>query len=165
MTHETTARAAESSGAEIVRVDSVEELPQDITREALGAFLHEYLKPYEDPLSMVLDGIDYALAGESCGGGFVLLARSGDRLLGALVMLDTHMRGYVPERLLLFVAVAPDARGQGIGGALVRRAVGECGGQVKLHVEQDNPARRLYERCGFASKYIEMRWTGEPDND
>ncbi len=136
-----------------------------MSRESLGEFLHESLKPYEDPLPVVLDGIDYALAGRPCGGGFALLARTGEQLMGALVMLDTHMTGYVPENLLLFVAVSPDARGQGIGGALVRRAVAECPGQVKLHVEHDNPARRLYERCGFASKYVEMRWTGESRND
>jgi len=144
MNHENTGRATGSSGAEIIRVDVLEELPGAVTREELGDFLHESLKPYEDPLSMVLDGIDYALAGKPCGGGFVLLAREAERLMGALVMLDTHMRGYVPENLLLFVAVAPDARGRGIGGALVRRAAAECDGQVKLHVDHDNPARRLY---------------------
>jgi len=149
----------------VVRVNTFDELPQGVTREALAAFLHESLKPYEDPLPVVADGIDYALGGKECGGGFALIAMDDRRLVGGLVMLGTHMRGYVPENLLLFVAVSPDARGSGIGGALVRRALGECDGQVKLHVEHDNPARRLYERCGFASKYLEMRWTGEPDND
>ena len=150
----------------IQRVNTLEELPPTVSREALGAFLHESLKPYEDPLPIVLDGIDYALAGETtCGGGFVLLAPDDDGLLGALVMLNTHMRGYVPENLLLFVAVSPDSRGRGIGGALVRRAIEECNGDVRLHVEHDNPARRLYERCGFVSKYTDMRCTGERDNN
>jgi len=57
--------------------------------------------------------------------------------------------------------VEPDARGRGIGGSLIGRVFEECEGQVKLHVEHDNPARRLYERCGFKSKYLEMRWTRE----
>jgi len=149
----------------IQRVNTLEELPPDVSRDALGEFLFESLKPYEDPLPIVLDGIDYALAGEMCGGGFVLLARDDDRLLGALVMLDTHMRGYVPENLLLFVAVSPDSRGRGIGGALVRRALEECDGDIKLHVEHDNPAKRLYERCGFVSKYADMRCTGEQNNN
>lgn len=154
-----------TSDVRIQRVNAIEELPPTVSREALGGFLHESLKPYEDPLPIVLDGIDYALAGEMCGGGFVLLARDDDRLLGALVMLDTHMRGYVPENLLLFVAVSPESRGRGIGGALVRRAIEECDGDVKLHVEHDNPARRLYERCGFVSKYADMRCTGEQNNN
>ena len=149
----------------IDRADAPAELPEWLSRESLGEFLHESLKPYEDPMSVVLDGIDYALSDDPCRGGFVLLAHIGEVLHGALVVFETGMRGYVPEHLLLFVAVAPDARGQGIGGRLVRRAVEECPGQVKLHVEHDNPARRLYERCGFSSKYTEMRWSGEPDHD
>ncbi|MDK2978441.1 MAG: hypothetical protein PWP52_1155, partial [Bacteroidales bacterium] len=28
---------------------------------------------------------------------------------------------------------------------------------VKLHVEYDNPAKRLYERLGMTTKYAEMR--------
>lgn len=145
----------------VERVDSYEELPEWFSREALGRFLHESLKPYEDPYPVVLDGLDYALGGDPCRGGFVLLAHEGGSLLGALVMLRTGMRGYVPENLLLFIAVEPASRGRGIGGALITRVFDECEGQVKLHVEHDNPARRLYERSGFKSKYLEMRWTSE----
>ena len=30
-------------------------------------------------------------------------------------------------------------------------------GDVALHVEPDNPAKKLYERLGFTNKYLEMR--------
>lgn len=29
---------------------------------------------------------------------------------------------------------------------------------ICLHVEPDNPAKRLYEREGFTNKYLEMRY-------
>lgn len=30
-------------------------------------------------------------------------------------------------------------------------------GNIALHVEPDNPAKKLYENCGFTNKYLEMR--------
>ncbi len=31
-------------------------------------------------------------------------------------------------------------------------------GNIALHVEPENPARFLYEKIGFSSKYVEMRY-------
>ena len=149
------------NGLVIERANTYKDLPGWLSRETLGRFLHESLKPYEDPYEVVLDGLDYALGDDPCKGGFVVLGHDNEELLGAVVMLETGMSGYVPENLLLFIAVKPDARGRGIGGKLLERVFGEVQGMVKLHVEHDNPARRLYERSGFESKYLEMRWCRE----
>jgi [ribosomal protein S18]-alanine N-acetyltransferase len=45
----------------------------------------------------------------------------------------------------------------GIGKRLMDLAIEQTPGDIALHMEPDNPARRLYERLGFTSKYIEMR--------
>ncbi len=139
-----------------------EELNLHLSLDALVSFLHENLKPYEDAPPDIKAGIDYALSNEPTQGGFVLLAKDGEQLVGALIMLKTGMKGYVPPNLLLFVAVDSSRRGQGIGAALIRRAQGLSEGDIKLHCEYANPARRLYERLGFTSKYAEMRWMYEP---
>ena len=139
-----------------------EELARFISLEALSEFLHEHLKPYEDTVADIREGIAYALSGETGQGGFVLLAEREGALAGALVMLKTGMRGYVPGNLLLFVAVHSAHRQQGIGMQLVRKAQSLVEGDIKLHVEYENPARRLYEKLGFTSKYAEMRWAHEP---
>ena len=133
------------------------EFPEGIDRPSLVIFLHENLKPYEDTVEDIERGLDYAFSVQPGRGGFVLLAEQDRRLHGALVMLHTGMEGYIPPNLLLFIAVTKQCRGKGIGRKLCERAIAECAGDVCLHVEYDNPAKRLYERLGFKTKYAEMR--------
>jgi len=56
------------------------------------------------------------------------------------------------EILLVDIALLPEHRNAGIGGALVRDLFAEAstaGKPVRLHVERFNRARQLYERLGF----------------
>jgi [ribosomal protein S18]-alanine N-acetyltransferase len=142
---------------EFTRVDSFDQIPAWITHSQLVEYFHTTMKPYEDKPADILRALEYAFNPEH--GGFLMLARLEGKLAGALLMLKTGMSGYIPENVLLFVTVTPSLRGKGIGRKLIDHAVRQCSGSVKLHVEYDNPARRLYERMGFATKYAEMRLT------
>jgi predicted GNAT family acetyltransferase len=70
------------------------------------------------------------------------------------------------ELRLMDVALLPEYRNRGMGGALVRELLDEAaaaGRLVSLHVEENNPARRLYQRLGFrdvddVSFYKLMQW-------
>ena len=70
------------------------------------------------------------------------------------------------EIRILDIALLPKHRGQGIGGALTEELLDEAtrlGKFVSLHVEANNPAKRLYRRLGFVdvgevSFYKLMRW-------
>lgn len=139
-------------------VRSPDEFPPGVDIAGLTEFLHENLKPFEDTPEDIERGIRDALSARERKGGFILIATCRRKLLGALVMQRTGMKGYVPENILLFVAVAPEQRNRGLGQLLVERAVRHAEGSIKLHVEYINPARRLYERLGFTSKYAEMRY-------
>ena len=51
---------------------------------------------------------------------------------------------------IMDIALAPAFRGRGIGTALLRSLMAEAGARtLSIHVEANNPARRLYERLGF----------------
>ena len=144
---------------EIAIAHSRGELPEWLDEEQLVSFLHEHLKPFEDPVPDIRRGLAYAFGDGEGQDGFVVLGSLGQRLVGALVMLDTNMKGYIPENLLLFVAVDASLRGRGLGRKIIEAALEHADGDVKLHVEHDNPAKRLYERIGFTSKYAEMRYS------
>jgi ribosomal protein S18 acetylase RimI-like enzyme len=53
---------------------------------------------------------------------------------------------------IMDIALAPGFRGGGIGSALLRALIDEASAAertLSIHVEANNPARRLYERLGF----------------
>ncbi len=141
---------------DVIREES--DLVHGITAEILAEFLSETMKPYNDNLEDSLKGVKDALNGKPGKGGFILLATQDRKPIGSLVMLATGMSGYIPEYILLFVAVSPKMRGMGIGSKFINLAKKHTDGKIKLHVEYDNPAKRLYEKHGFISKYAEMRF-------
>lgn len=56
------------------------------------------------------------------------------------------------ELRVVDIALLPEARGRGIGGALLTDVLAYArahGRLTSIHVEQNNPARRLYLRLGF----------------
>jgi GNAT superfamily N-acetyltransferase len=72
------------------------------------------------------------------------------RLFPADDPADGFVAAGVPE---LAIGVAAEARGRGIGRALLDAMLATARGQgyraVSLSVDRQNPARRLYERAGF----------------
>ena len=53
---------------------------------------------------------------------------------------------------IMDIALMPEFRGHGIGSDLLRSLIAEAqagGRTLSIHVEYNNPARRLYERLGF----------------
>lgn len=124
-------------------------------REAIAAFLETHLGRFGDPKAHIRKAIDYSL--DPARGGFVLVGREEGRIIGAVVVNNTRMGGYIPEHILVYIAVDGAMRGKGIGRKLMQEAITGATGGIALHVEPDNPAKRLYESLGFTNKYLEMR--------
>lgn len=143
---------------QFTRIDHWSEFPVWASRERMAAYFHETMVPYNDSLEDVNRALEYAFEPGAGQGGFLALVHRDEQLLGACLMLKTGMKGYIPEWILLMVTVDPDTRGQGIGRRLIDYCLNEADGNVKLHVEYDNPAKRLYERIGFTTKYADMRY-------
>ncbi len=86
----------------------------------------------------------------------------GDQPCGRLYVFESPS-----EYRLMDIALLPERRGQGVGGALVRALLERAAASrraVTLHVEPNNPANRLYQRLGFAfvedrGAYRFLRWS------
>lgn len=135
--------------------------PQDTITEQeksdIADFLYEHLDQFGDEREFIMRSINFALDDKTKFGGFIVVSRELEQITGAVVINKTGMGGYIPENILVYIAVHKDYRGKGLGKQLMELAFEHAEGSIKLHVEPENPARYLYEKLGFTSKYLEMR--------
>ncbi|MDD2549810.1 MAG: GNAT family N-acetyltransferase [Bacteroidales bacterium] len=131
----------------------------DISRDDIINFLYAHLDRFRDDKVSIGKCLDYAFKINGGTGGFVLAGYVDGRLAGIVIMNKTGMQGFIPENVLVYIAVDADMRGKGIGKRLIEEVINRVDGDIKLHVEYDNPAKNLYERAGFTNKYAEMRFT------
>ena len=94
------------------------------------------------------------------GSDFLLIERGGEAV-GRL-----YVARWASEHRIVDIALLPQHRGAGLGGALLRDLLDEAaaaGKAVTIHVEKFNPALTLYRRLGFVAAgeegvYDLMRW-------
>jgi len=125
----------------------------DWTEEDKAAFLWQQFEAQDRHYREQYDGASYDVVEvDSRPAGRLYVARWDD------------------EIRIVDIALLPENRRRGIGTGLLRELLDEgarTGKRVTVHVEQFNPARRLYERLGFrwlrdAGVYVLMRWSPNP---
>jgi [ribosomal protein S18]-alanine N-acetyltransferase len=121
--------------------------------EKIVDFLFIHLGKYGDKKDDIQKCINYV----HDKGGFTLLEIQQEEIVGAVIINETGMEGYIPENILVYIAVHENQRGKGLGKELMKNAIKLSKGNIALHVEKDNPAVFLYEKLGFENKYLEMR--------
>ncbi len=120
-------------------------------------FLFDHLQEFGDPKKDIQKAIDFSLKEFTSFGGFTMLIHEDNVLVGATVINQTGMGGYIPENILVYIATHKDYRGKGFGKTLMQKAIDYAQGDIALHVEANNPAKILYEKLGFTNPYLEMR--------
>lgn len=138
-------------------IDSDKDQTVKFNRDQIADFLYSHLDQYGDKRSAILKCIGYAYGDGPGQDGFILVAHDGDEILGVVIINDTNMGEYIPEHILVYIAVHSKTRGQGVGKQLMKKVIEATEGDIALHVEPDNPAKFLYEKFGFTNKYLEMR--------
>ncbi len=132
--------------------------PSKKQKQELIHFLYTHLENFGDPKEQIEKAMNYSLKEYPSFGGFVAAIYDNNHPLAAVVVNKTGMKGYIPENILVYIATHPQHRGKGLGKQLMRHALETAEGDMALHVEPDNPAKKLYEKLGFTNKYLEMRF-------
>ncbi|MFD2890484.1 GNAT family N-acetyltransferase [Flavobacterium chuncheonense] len=125
--------------------------------QTIAEFLFKHLEQYGDKTEDILKCIAYAM--NPSKGGNIIVGIDNNEIVGIVILNNTGMGGFIPENILVYIAVDNSKRGKGYGKRLMQKAIETANGDIALHVEPDNPAKNLYEKLGFTNKYLEMRLT------
>lgn len=128
-----------------------------LTKNDIADFLVEHMGVFNHSKFEILRALDFALSKYPHQGGFVILAKENEKIRGAVVICKTGMEVFMPENVLMYLAVHHDSRGLGLGTRLLKETLKMANGDIALHVEPQNPARALFEKVGFKYSYFEMR--------
>ncbi|MBW3582800.1 MAG: pyridoxal-phosphate dependent enzyme [Euryarchaeota archaeon] len=143
-----------TSGRATIGVERLAERPAD-WKGFLGE-LDTWLGRYSDPEAEIDEAVGLAF-----DDGHVLAATDAEGMLGICALTPMTFKSFFPKYHLSYIAVAPRARGRGVGSLLMEEAIRITRGDVSLHVETDNEkAIRLYEKFGFSKKYYRMIYSG-----
>jgi [ribosomal protein S18]-alanine N-acetyltransferase len=125
------------------------------TNQIIAQFLVKHLEEYGDQIEDILKCIDYVMNPNK--GGNIVVGLDENKIVGVVILNNTGMKGFIPENILVYIAVDNSQRGKGFGKQLMQKAISIAKGNIALHVEPNNPAKILYEKLGFTNKYLEMR--------
>jgi GNAT superfamily N-acetyltransferase len=131
--------------------------PSYLQKQKIVDFLFTHLDEFGDPKEDIANCLDYAMKEVPSQGGFAVVAHEDSDIAGVVIVNKTGMKGYIPENILVYIAVDRAQRGKGVGKQLMGAAIDQADGNIALHVEPENPAKFLYEKLGFTNKYLEMR--------
>ncbi len=130
---------------------------KNYSNQTIAQFLEHHLEQYGDKIEDILQCIEYVMNPEK--GGNIVIGTDENKIVGVVILNNTGMKKYIPENILVYIAVDNSQRGKGYGKQLMQKAIDITSGSIALHVEPDNPAFKLYEKLGFTNKYLEMRLT------
>ncbi|CAM4128809.1 GNAT family N-acetyltransferase [Flavobacterium sinopsychrotolerans] len=125
------------------------------TNQIIALFLYTHLEQYGDTIEDIQKCIDYVMNPDK--GGNIVVGIEEQKIVGVVILNNTGMKDFIPENILVYIAVDNSQRGKGFGKQLMQKAISIAEGNIALHVEPDNPAKKLYESLGFTNKYLEMR--------
>ncbi len=114
-------------------------IPTDCSTETIVDFLFTHLEQYGNQKDAIQKCIEYVMNPEK--GGQIIIGKDQEKIVGITILNQTGMNGYIPENILVYIAVDNSVRGKGFGKKLMQKAIDSVEGDIALHVEPDNPAK------------------------
>jgi ribosomal protein S18 acetylase RimI-like enzyme len=115
------------------------------TNQIVAQFLFTHLEEYGDKVEDILKCTDYVMNPDK--GGNIVVGIDDNKIVGVVILTNTGMKDFIPENILVYIAVDNSQRGKGYGKQLMQKQY-QLLKEISHFVEPDNPAKD-YEKLGL----------------
>lgn len=120
-----------------------------LEKEAIINFLMANLDEYQDSRDNVSRAVEYALSKFPHQGGFVLIGRVAEKIIGVCVVNRTNFEGYFAENILAFLAVNSEERRKGVATEFLKQAKIYTKGSIAVRLKPDEIVADLFRKSDF----------------
>ncbi len=131
--------------------------PSYILKERMTRFILDNTSEHDLTYEAVWRSVEYSLSMSKNQGGFILVGREDGDMTSVLVMNRTRMEDYMPENILIHLAIGPHVEKSETGLKLLQKAIEITHGDLAVRLNKDHPDLSLYEVMGFRERYIEYQ--------
>ncbi len=131
--------------------------PSQMEKHKIVDFLSEYLEGMEPNKEFIRKAIEYATKERLSFGGFTIVNKSHGEIVGAAIVNQTGMEGYMAENVLMYIAVSDKFRNKGVARNMIDQVLRHAKGDVALHLKGDSSLAPICEKFGFKRSIVEMR--------
>lgn len=89
------------------------------TNQVIAQFLCTHLEEYGDKIEDILKCIAYVM--DANKGGNIVVGLDDDKIVGVVILTNTGMKDFIPENILVYIAVDNSQRGKGYGKQLMQK--------------------------------------------
>ncbi|MDA9121069.1 GNAT family N-acetyltransferase [Flavobacteriales bacterium] len=120
-----------------------------LEKESIINFLMANLEEYQDSRDNVSRAVEYALSKFPHQGGFVLIARKDEDIIGICVVNRTNFEGYFAENIIAFLAICSEERRTGVATDLLKQVMVYSKGSIAARLKPDEKIADLFRKSGF----------------
>jgi ribosomal protein S18 acetylase RimI-like enzyme len=98
------------------------------TNQIVAQFLFTHLEEYGDKVEDILKCTDYVMNPDK--GGNIVVGIDDNKIVGVVILTNTGMKDFIPENILVYIAVDNSQRGKGYGKQLMQKAISIAEGNI-----------------------------------
>jgi hypothetical protein len=122
----------------------------------LTKFIYQYQVQNDFTEQGIRKAIQYAAKERPGFGGLIVTAEEGNEVIGAVILNKTGFEGYLPENLLVSIAVHHNYENKDVYRKIVDYVINYCCGDIGVQLKETNPLVPFFENQGFEYNYIQM---------